>query len=139
MAKMNLGPRRMGKKSDRAKIITKLDQAFSEKVRKRDGSCRYCGKSSTVYCHHIFSRRHLGTRWDPENGVALCIYCHRYIAHGDPEKFRDWVLSWMPEQKFTALKIKAYSPAKFRESDLSLMLHLMKCPVLERPDLLEAF
>jgi len=74
-----------------------------------------------------------------DNLVSLCLYHHRYTAHGDPEAFRDFIIKRIGEQKFNALKIKAYSPAKFRESNLSLMLQLMKCPVLERTDLMEAF
>jgi hypothetical protein len=111
-----------GKKSDRSKIIAKLDVVVSKAVRDRDGVCQYCKKSSTTYNHHIFARRHLGTRFDMENCISLCVYCHRFIAHGDPEKFRDFIISWMGEDRFERLKIKAYSTTKFSGVDLEWLL-----------------
>lgn len=45
-----------------------------------DGRCEVCGEYA--YCgHHIFTRgSSLRTRWDLENGIALCIRCH-YAVH----------------------------------------------------------
>ena len=110
------------KKTTRMAIIKKLDVLFSKQVRERDGVCQYCKKSSTTYCHHIFSRRHMGTRWLMENAVSLCVYCHRFRAHGDPENFRDFIIGRIGQRKFDELKWKAYTPTKFTVNDLLFML-----------------
>jgi 5-methylcytosine-specific restriction endonuclease McrA len=113
-------------KTTRKGIIKKLDTLFSLQVRDRDGhKCRMCGSNVRTYCHHLFSRRHLGTRWTHEASVSLCYFCHRAKAHGDPEAFRDWVLSWMSGQKFNELKWKAYTPTKYTLNDLLFILRQM--------------
>lgn len=113
-------------KSDRSKLVAKLDVQFSKLIRERDKFCQYCKKSSVIYCHHIFSRRHLGTRFDPANAVSLCVYCHRLIAHGDPEKFRDFVIQRIGQEAFDKLKYKAFSSTKYSTTDLEWMLKEMK-------------
>ena len=109
-----------GPKTSRRRLIESLDRAFSIAVRKRDGQCLRCGKKTPVYTHHIMSRRYLGTRWDMENGVTLCVSHHRR-AHGDPEEFRDWVLAWMGRERFDFLKYRALRITKYSEGDLKLL------------------
>jgi hypothetical protein len=99
-------------KSPRSKLIAKADELFSKLVRARDGRCQWPGcQSTTIYTHHIFSRRYLQTRWDMENGISLCVYHHTLKAHGDPEEFRDFILKRMGNQRFMALKARAYGRA----------------------------
>jgi hypothetical protein len=47
-------------------------------------------------------------RWNLQNGVSLCWPCHRNIAHGDPEKFRDFLIGWLTEPVYDFLKDLAY-------------------------------
>ncbi len=61
----------------------KLDAAFSDYIRARDGwKCRCCGASHNpaldvlIQCAHIFTRANKGIRIDPDNAVALCKRCH---------------------------------------------------------------
>ena len=122
MKAMNLLKSKRVKKATRTAIIKKLDVLFSKAVRERDKVCQCCQKSNHIYTHHIFSRRHMGTRWDMDNAISLCVYCHRFKAHGDPEQFRDFILTRMPERKFLELKWKAYTPTKFTVNDLLFML-----------------
>jgi hypothetical protein len=65
-----------------------------------------------IGAHHIFSRRHMGTRHDPENGISLCFYCHIRIAHGEPELFRSFILKRMGQNRYDALMIRAYAICK---------------------------
>lgn len=113
--------KRKGKPSERTRVIKALDDLFSIHVRKRDGMCRRCGKVSPIFNHHIFSRKHLSTRWTPENGIALCVSCHRK-AHGDPEEFRDWVMLWMGIVNYDTLKMKAFALSAWLTADLKLFL-----------------
>ena len=82
-------------KTDRQKIITKLDKRWSEIIR-RYGVCEYCGTSSKqLHSHHIYSRANLNTRWDLTNGICLCVYHHiwstAFSAHLTPSEFLDWL------------------------------------------------
>ena len=62
----------------------KRDDVFSKLVRERaENSCEWCGKycgpkheNGRLDCSHIFSRRHMATRWHPDNAVAHCFSCH---------------------------------------------------------------
>jgi len=87
----------------------RLDALWRDAVRARDGErCQYrsCKNVGTA-AHHIFSRRHKATRWDPENGILLCFYCHIRIAHEDPEIFRDFLMGRFPPGRFEKLKMRA--------------------------------
>lgn len=127
---MNPVPKpKKAKKPIRKRLIVALDQEFSKIVRERDKICRCCGKNNQIYCHHIFSRKHLATRWTMQNGIGICWACHKHKAHGDPEAFRDWVLSWMGEATFNRLKEMAYSPCKISTESLGAILRAMKCGV----------
>lgn len=67
-----------------ARAKRKLDSIWSAIVRKRDGQCTFCGKADgKLDANHIFSRRHMATRWDVRNGNTLDFCCHRRF-HDDP-------------------------------------------------------
>ena len=67
------------------KEIHKLDKLWSAKIRSR-GKCEYCGATAGLHGAHIIGRRYRGTRWDLENGLALCYTCHNgYDEHGPIE------------------------------------------------------
>lgn len=72
----------------------KRDQAdiwFSKAVRHRDGhTCQSCSKGPTVECAHIIGRANKSTRWDLDNAVSLCHYCHRYYT-ANPIDFYDFI------------------------------------------------
>ena len=94
-------------------------------VRHRDGGvCRVPGCDKTnIGAHHIFGRRHLGTRWVLENGISLCYGHHIWGAHHEPELFRDLIISLIGEDTFNNLKALAYKPVKV---DVSLVLTGLK-------------
>lgn len=95
-----------------AGIAKRLDALWREVVRERDGAvCVHCHRRAATAVHHIFSRRHNSTRWDPINGVHLCFYCHIRVAHEDPEVFRDFVVPHLGQRVYDALKMRALSPA----------------------------
>lgn len=64
----------------------KEDTNFSNAIRQRDNwTCRRpsCTRSrqagDQIDCAHIQGRRHLATRWDARNAIALCRQCHNYF------------------------------------------------------------
>jgi len=74
-------------KTERQKTEKKLDNLFSEYVRKRAmklvGGCQRCGAAKGSYkelqAAHFHSRRKHTVRWDERNSVGLCGGCHLYL------------------------------------------------------------
>ena len=65
----------MAKRTKRT-VGNSLDRLWSKVVRKRDNhECQKCGGDATE-AHHIFGRRNYSTRWNIQNGISLCSYCH---------------------------------------------------------------
>ena len=101
----------------------KLDITFSLYIRTRDGfRCRFCKRTGVqMDCAHIFSRRHAGTRHDPENAICLCRGCHMRFTT-EPMEFADWISMLMSEKEFEKLRIKALSVTKFTAADRAVIL-----------------
>ena len=61
-----------------------LDDLFSRvKKLQAKGKCEYCGqipKPRGYHAHHFIGRRYLNTRYEPDNGVALCMSCHNLMG-----------------------------------------------------------
>lgn len=94
-------------KKEKKVTIKELDKLWSKKVKEKfDNKCAICGKGSP-HAHHIFSRGYKSTRWDVENGVALCYYHHFYFAHQKFEEFRDFIIDLIGETKYNGLKKKS--------------------------------
>ena len=71
-------------KTPKQKLVKENDTIWSLLVRIRDNfSCRMCGKSTKhAEASHIIGRDNWNTRWDTQNGISLCFYCHRFRIHG---------------------------------------------------------
>ncbi len=88
------------------KLKKKLDTIFSLKVRARDGfRCQKCGKvEKHNHCAHIFSRNNLSVRYEMNNAICLCYYCHLMYAHREPVEFVLWVKNKIGEKLFEKLR-----------------------------------
>jgi len=95
-------------KSPKKKIEKEADGLWSEYILLRDGEwCMKCKSRKANQAHHIFTRSIKSLRHDPENGIALCSYCHTLdsygSAHKSPEAFREFLLSHMGEARYFRL------------------------------------
>ena len=105
----------------RRRSIIELDKAARESVFERDGyACVRCGKRPPAVrlqpCH-VIGRRHLCTRWEPDNIFTGCGGCHIWW-HEYPTLSGDWFRKNWPERhehilalynagaKFTDARIK---------------------------------
>lgn len=79
------------KSIERKKLVKKLDKLFSEYIRRRDGKCLRCGRTDTLQCAHISSRKNLAGRWNPNNAITLCYTHHLFWAHKEPIEFAEWL------------------------------------------------
>jgi hypothetical protein len=99
-----------------------LDRLFSQYVRARAGyRCERCGEkhasnSTGLHCSHIWSRRHVGTRWHPNNAVAHCMGCHSYLG-GNPVLFTEWAEGYLGADTMQAIREEAMAVQKLTEAD----------------------
>lgn len=72
--------------------------------------CEHCWKTEKLNSHHIFSRINYSTRFDLENGVCLCVWCHtmssKFSAHRTPMEFADRIKEYRWEERYNNLKLK---------------------------------
>ena len=88
-------------KTERQKTIQRLDNLFSEYIRKRAyheaSGCQRCKTGHSwdeLQAAHCFTRGSYTTRWLPENALGICGGCHLYIDSHEGAKFalfREWV------------------------------------------------
>lgn len=100
--------------------IAPEDRYFSLCVRERAGNqCEVCGKSSEYWridCSHLFSRRHLATRWHPQNAFAHCFQCHQKLG-GDPVSFARWADKRLGPAKVEQLYVLSSTTLKLSKAD----------------------
>lgn len=82
------------------------------------GRCEYpgCRKAEYLNAHHIYSRSHRSTRYDPSNGMCLCSGHHtlnRNSAHHDPD-FKEIIIAAgvRTREFYDRLRFRAFTPAK---------------------------
>ena len=88
------------KKRGKSSVEKRLDDVCSRIVRSI-GKCERCGsKNKQLHSHHIVGRVNRVTRWDLRNLICLCAGCHTFntdSAHTDAESFKDFLLSYRPD------------------------------------------
>lgn len=74
------------KKSNRKKLVQKLDDACALAVKLRDDyTCQYCGqpvKGRNCHWAHVIGGRGYFLRWDLVNSLVLCFHHHIQGWHG---------------------------------------------------------
>lgn len=108
-------------------IDKKLDDAWSKLVKLKAGNkCEYCGKTSYLNSHHIYSRSKKSTRWHAQNGISLCVGHHtfssNFSAHKTPLEFMDWLINYKGQDFIDRLRIKANSISKLHNFEKELLL-----------------
>jgi 5-methylcytosine-specific restriction endonuclease McrA len=125
-------------KTDRQKLINKLDTSFSEFIRLRDsdknGVCRCitCGDFKhwqDIDCGHFVTRDNLATRWEEQNCNAQCAHCNRFkggkqFEHGlaIDKKYKEPGLA-------SKLVIKGQSVCNWQDFELDAMHQYYKAEV----------
>ena len=108
-------------------IDGELDDAWSKLVKLRAGEkCEYCGKTSPLNSHHIFSRSKKSVRWDAMNGVSLCVGHHTFSstfsAHKTGIEFFFWLEEYKGKDFINLLRIKANSISKLHIFEKEILL-----------------
>lgn len=76
--------------------LTAEDTRWAKQIKERDNyRCRRCDRAAPdwkVEAAHIFSRRHKTTRTNLDNGLTLCVTCHRW-GHENAGEWKSYVVS----------------------------------------------
>ena len=80
----------------------KADKAWGEYIHSND-SCLICDDSSKkLEAHHLVSRAVTHLRHDPENGILLCSWHHKFdpgcSPHAGPIGFSEWLKENYPNK-----------------------------------------
>src|SRR3990167_420167 len=90
---------------------TSLDNLWAKKIKElADYKCEYCGKTTGLNSHHIFSRSNRRVRWDLDNGISVCVLHHvfgTFSAHKAPIEFVEWLKEYRGEDWYLKLIVKA--------------------------------
>ena len=112
-------------KSDRKKLIVKLDKVFGDWIKQRDNyTCVVCGKTkfnAVIQCGHLYSRVNHSTRWDEENCYAQCSGCNLRHEH-EFEPFRRVVESKLGKERLNALWFRHGQVRKYKEFELKELI-----------------
>ena len=107
--------------------LDKADILFSKYIRTRDKwTCQRCKtkyseNSKGLHNSHYFGRQNEGTRFDPENCMALCYGCHQRWDERNREEYRDFKIKQLGEQGFKILRARADLPKK-KDRKLSYLI-----------------
>lgn len=94
------------KKTERQRLVEKLDRLTSEIVINRDRKCVTCGVTRNLSCGHLITRARYGVRWDLQNCAAQCFACNA-LHESDPEPYKTWFILRYGESALEELKIKS--------------------------------
>lgn len=97
------------------------DTKFSLWIRKRDPQCRRCVITPSSDCSHYWKRGDSGTRFDPENCVGLCRSCHTIWERQKNNEYKDFMVSWLGQEKYDALERRARTFKNRTEAVLDFM------------------
>jgi len=96
----------------------KYDIVFSDLVRERSNwTCELCsrqfpeGTRQALHCSHLFGRRYLGTRFNPDNCFSLCAGCHMKMGE-NPVEHHEWARKRLGDGLIEILREKAQKVRK---------------------------
>ena len=123
-------------KTERQKIVKKLDKIVSEIVRKRDKVCVQCGGDYRLGAGHVFSRVHYATRWDvSEKGNVFCQCWKCNFRHvRDQYPYFKWYMDKFGVNQFKLLRRKHNEVTKLSTPQLEKIYEKLKAHRDALPD-----
>jgi hypothetical protein len=103
-------------KADLKKPCYKL---YQQVVVARDIFCQRpgCHKPATAG-HHVFGRANMGTAFEPDGGLGLCMDCHDGWARQCPMTVHDVLRRKVGPKRYNELQTLSNTVVKLREYDL---------------------
>jgi len=88
-----------------------LDKLWKLLIHVRDEGCQWCKKiEGKMDAHHIFHKGK-NVRWNPDNGMKLCYYCHHWRLRKEPETLLSLIVAKIGMEKFNKLNKESKSSA----------------------------
>lgn len=86
------------------------DIQFSLYIRRRDKHCQYPGCAATQTDNsHFFERHHSGTRYDPDNCIALCRAHHTEWEKRKKWEYKEFMIARLGIEQYYAMEKRAWS------------------------------
>ena len=97
---MGKAKKRMRNRSDRQKMIDKIDKVCGDITRLIDRVCQKCGAPGPgLHSSHVKSKgKYSNLRFDLLNLIALCYKCHLHWWHKEPTESGKWFKKKFPER-----------------------------------------
>jgi len=119
----------MAKKTQRKKLVDKLDKVFSIYIRRRYAKddiaqCFTCGKQDhwkKLQNGHFQSRKHYSTRWNEKNCQVQCSGCNVF-RYGEQYKFSKNLDNTYYNGLAEELHIEANKTVKLDNTDLEMLI-----------------
>jgi len=104
-------------------------------VRNRDNhTCQWCGKPGNQP-HHIVSKAQGNiARFDVDNGITLCFYCHMRRIQREPLEFAEFVHRWLAARKldYDGMRKKYQQIQKLGGADYNILKNSLRNALLRR-------
>lgn len=107
--------------------ISPADRLFSLYIRSRDlWRCQRCHRTykpptSALHCSHFHGRGKKSVRFDPDNAVAFCWGCHKYME-SQPYEHNEFFYRRLGKQRYEALLVRANTPQRVDEKLIAIGL-----------------
>ena len=119
----------MAKRTQRKKLVDKLDKVFSIYIRRRFANndiaeCFTCGKQDNwkkLQNGHFQSRKHYSTRWHEQNCQVQCSGCNVF-RYGEQYKFSKNLDNTYYSGLAEELHIEANKTVKLDNTDLEMLI-----------------
>lgn len=126
----------MKTKTTKQKVVKENDSIWSLLVRlKYAFQCQMCGKvSKHAEAAHVIGRENWNTRWDTQNGIALCFYCHRYRIHGGKMTEQERIQFYektLGKEAYSLLLVRSKMPCKRNLSTALLWNSILRSEFLK--------
>lgn len=110
----------------------KYDILMSSLIRERaNWQCERCkreypeGHRAGLEHSHIWGRRRHSVRWEPDNGMALCTGCHRYIG-ANHDEHEALALKILGEERYNEIRLKANTVRRWKAWEKVALYKRMK-------------
>lgn len=111
------------KKSDRTRLVEKLDRIFSKYIRLRDKQCVVCGSTDRLQCGHLLSKMSYSTRWSEVNASTQCGHCN--IVHNtNPGPYMLWFIDNHGKKELHKLTKEYSSHKKFSNKNIKELIDI---------------
>lgn len=119
------------KKSEKRKLIEKLDTVFSRYIRLREATpltgyvrCISCGRVyhwTEIQNGHYVSRANMATRWSERNCHPQCVACN-VMQHGNMIAYRQALVNLYGENGVKMIEAESRTIRRFSEWELDEMI-----------------